>query len=137
MSLASILDRRVALVSRALFIWRGRNQDRLSRFARGVAYAFGRPLGEYDVHTLRAEMNEAAGYYPLMTLGNEDVLHEAQDRYGAEEANKLLPYLHAACDRVASKWDNDSDAFGFAVDWALENALTYAQHEGVSLTLLD
>ena len=137
MSLASILDRKIALVSRAVFIWRWRNQDRLSRFARGIAYAFGRPLSEGARHSLRVEMNEALGYYPLMTLGAEDVLHEAEGRYGAEEASKLAPYLHAACDRVASKWDNDSDAFGFAVDWALENALTYAQHEGVSLTLLD
>ena len=137
MTLASAFDRKISLISRALFIWRYRNQDRLSRFARGIAYAFARPLSEGARHSLRVEMNQAAGYYPLMTLGTEDVLHEAQDRYGAEDAEKLLPYLHAACDRVASKWDNDGDAFGCAVDWALENALAYAEHDGVALTVLD
>ena len=137
MSLASILNRKIALIARAIFIWRWRNQDRLSRFARGIAYAFGRPLSEGARHSLRVEMNQALGYYPLMTLGTEDVLHEAQDRYGAKEASKLLPYIHPACDRVASKWDNGADTFGCAVDWALENALTYAQQDGVALTLLD
>ena len=137
MSLTPILDRKIALVSRAVFIWRWRNQDRLSRFARGIAYAFGRPLSEGARHSLRVEMNAALGYYPLMTLAVEDVLQNAEDIYGAEQAAKLAPYLHAACDRVASKWDNDSDAFSCAVDWALENALAYAGHDGVTLTLLD
>ena len=42
-------------------------------------------------------MNEALGYYPLMTLGTEDVLQNALDVYGEEEGEKLKPYLDAAC----------------------------------------
>ena len=80
-------------------------------------------------------MNEALGYYPLMTLATEDVLQNALDVYGEQEAAKLKPYLDAACDHVARKWDNGYDAFGVAVDWALENALAYAEDDGITLTI--
>ena len=65
-----------------------------------------------------------------MTLAVEDVMQEALSRYGTEEANKLKPYLDAACDRVASHWENGYDTFGIAVDWALENTLAYAEANG-------
>ena len=52
---------------------------------------FGHPLTEADRHALRVEMNEALGYYPLMTLATEDVLQNALDVYGEEEAAKLMP----------------------------------------------
>ncbi len=129
MTLTAILDTKITFARRALFVWRFRHQERLSRFALGMAYAFGRPLAEADMHAIRVEMNEALGYYPLMTLGTEDVLQNALDVYGEEEAQKLKPYLDAACDRVARQWE--SDAFGVAVDWALENALAYAEDDGI------
>ena len=135
MTLAAFLDTKITLARRALFVWRFRHQERLSRFALGLAYAFGRPLAETDMHTLRVEMNEALGYYPLMTLGTEDVLQNALDVYGEDEAEKLKPYLDPACDHVARKWETGGDAFGLAVDWALENALAYAEDDGVTLTL--
>lgn len=132
MTLAAILDAKITFASRAFFVGRFRYQERLSRLTRGLAYAFGRSLTEDDRHVLRTEMNEALGYYPLMTLAAEDLLHEARSRYG-EQAGKLTPYFAAACDRVAGKWDNCSDAFGFAVDWALEQAVEYASHDGIHL----
>ena len=135
MTLTAILDTKVTLMRRAIFVWRFRHQERLSRFALGMAYAFGRPLAEADMHAIRVEMNEALGYYPLMTLGTEDVLQNALDVYGEEEAEKLKPYLDAACDHVARKWSGDGESFGVAVDWALENALAYAEDDGVTLTI--
>ena len=80
-------------------------------------------------------MNERLGYYPIMTLATEDVLQNALDVYGEEEAAKLRPYLDAACDHVARQWSNDGESFGVAVDWALENALAYAEADGVTLTI--
>ena len=135
MTLTAILDAKITLARRALFVWRFRHQERLSRFALGMAYALGHRLTEADRHALRVEMNEALGYYPLMTLATEDVLQNALDVYGEEEAQKLKPYLDAACDRVARKWSGDGESFGVAVDWALENALAYAEDDGVTLTL--
>jgi hypothetical protein len=135
MNVALAFENKISLVRRALFVWRFRHQDRWTRLVRGLAYAFGRPLAEGDLHAMRVEMNEALGYYPLMTLGTEDVLQNAMDVYGEKEAAKLKPYLDAACDRVARKWDNSYDAFGVAVDWALENALAYAADDGVTLTV--
>ena len=135
MTLTAILDTKITLMRRAIFVWRFRHQERLSRFALGMAYAFGRPLTEADRHAIRVEMNEALGYYPLMTLGTEDVLQNALDVYGEKEAAKLKPYLDAACDHVARKWSGDGESFGVAVDWALENALAYAEDDGVTLTI--
>ena len=63
------------------------------------------------------------------------MLQNALDVYGEEEAEKLKPYLDAACDHVARKWSGDGDSFGVAVDWALENALAYAEDDGVTLTI--
>ncbi len=135
MTLATILDTKITLAHRALFVWRFRRQQRFARFLRGLAYAFGHALTEDDRHVLRLEMNEALGYYPLMTLGTEDVLQNPLDVYGEEEAEKLKPYLDAACDHVARKWSGDGESFGVAVDWALENALAYAEDDGVTLTI--
>ena len=131
MTLTAILDAKITLARRALFVWRFRRQQRFARFLRGLAYAFGHALNEDDRHALRVEMNEALGYYPLMTLGTEDVLQNALDVYGEEDAAKLKPYLDAACDHVARKWSGDGDGFGVAVDWALENALAYAEADGI------
>jgi hypothetical protein len=131
MNIALALENKISLARRALFVWRFRHQERWARLMRGLAYAFGRPLAEGDLHAMRVEMNERLGYYPLMTLGTEDVLQNALDIYGEEEAEKLKPYLDAACDHVARKWDNGFDVFGLAVDWALENALTYAEADGI------
>jgi hypothetical protein len=133
MNVALALEDKISLASRAFAVWRFRQLDRCSRLARGLAYAFGRSLTEDDMHTMRVEMNERLGYYPLMTLAVEDVLEEARSQYGDEETNKLRPYLDAACDRVAGKWDNSYDTFGVAVDWALENALAYAEADGILL----
>ena len=135
MTLATILDTKITLARRAIFVWRFRHQERLSRFALGMAYAIGHPLAEAELHALRVKMNEALGYYPLMTLATEDVLQNALDVYGEEEAAKLKPYLDAACDHVARKWSGDGESFGVAVDWALENALAYAEDDGVTLTI--
>jgi hypothetical protein len=135
MNVALALENKISRARRALFVWRFRHQERLSRFALGMAYAFGRPLAEGDLHTVRVEMQMRLGYYPLMTLGTEDVLQNALDIYGEEEAEKLKPYLDAACDRVAGKWSNDGESFGVAVDWALENALAYAADDGITLTI--
>ena len=133
MNVALAFENKISLARRALFVWRFRHQERWARLLRGLAYAFGRPLAEGDLHAMRVEMNERLGYYPLMTLGVEDVLEEARSHYGDEEANRLKPYLDTACERVARKWE--SDAFGAAVDWALENALAYAADDGITLTL--
>ena len=133
MNVALAFENKISLARRALFVWRFRHQERWARLMRGLAYAFGRPLAEDDLHALRVEMNERLGYYPIMTLATEDVLEEARSQYGDEEANKLSPYLDAACERVARKWE--SDAFGAAVDWALENALAYAADDGITLTI--
>ena len=135
MNVALAFENKISLVRRALFVWRFRHQERWTRLAHGLAYAFGRSLPEADLHAMRVEMNERLGYYPLMTLGTDDVLQNALDVYGEEEAEKLKPYLDAACDRVAGKWDTGYDAFGLAVDWALENALAYAADDGVTLTV--
>jgi len=133
MNVALAFENKISLARRALFVWRFRHQERWARLMRGLAYAFGRPLAEDDLHALRVEMNERLGYYPIMTLTTEDVLEEARSQYSDEEANKLSPYLDAACERVARKWE--SDAFGVAVDWALENALAYAADDGITLTI--
>ena len=135
MNVALGFENKISLARRALFVWRFRHQERLSRFALGMAYAFGRPLAEDDLHALRVEMNERLGYYPIMTLATEDVLEEARSHYGDEEANRLKPYLDAACDHVARKWSGDGESFGVAVDWALENALAYAADDGITLTI--
>ena len=135
MTLTAILDTKVTFARRALFVWRFRHQERLSRFALGLAYAFGHALNEDDRYALRVEMNEALGYYPLMTLAATDVLENAQDIYGEEDAARLKPYLDAACERVARKWAGDGDDFGMAVDWALENALASAADDGITLTV--
>ena len=82
------------------------------------------------MQAIRIEMNESRGYYPVMTLATEDVLEAAHSRYGEEQAGKLTPYLAAACNRVAGKWESGDD-FGVAVDWALEQALDYASVDGV------
>ena len=134
MSLALICN--IGFVHHALPAWTWRLRERGSRFARGIAYAFGCKLSEDAMHAIRIEMNEGLGYYPLMTLAVEDVRHEADIRYGAKEALKLEPWLDAACDRVASKWDNNGDTFGVAVDWALENALASASGHGIELEIL-
>jgi hypothetical protein len=135
MNVALAFENKFSLARRALFVWRFRHQQRFARFLRGLAYAFGRPLAEDAMHVMRVEMNERLGYSPLMTLGIEDVLQNALDVYGAEEAQKLKPYLDAACDHVARKWSGDGESFGVAVDWALENALAYAEADGVMLTI--
>lgn len=131
MNIALAFENKISLARRALFVWRFRHQERLSRFALGMAYALGHQLTDADRHALRVKMNEALGYYPLMTLATEDVLQNAMDVYGEKEAAKLKPYLDAACDHVARKWDNGCDVFGLAVDWALENALAYAEADGI------
>ena len=131
MNVALAFETKIGFVTRALAVWRFRQQDRWTRLARGLAYAFRRSLPEADLHAMRVEMNGLLGYYPLMTLSVEDVLEEARSRYGDEEANRLTSYLDAACDRVVSKWDNGYDAFGVAVDWALENVLAYAEADGI------
>ena len=135
MNVALAFENKISLARRALFVWRFRHQERWARLLRGLAYAFGRPLAEDDLHALRVEMNERLGYYPIMTLATEDVLEEARSHYGDEEANRLKPYLDAACDHVARKWSGDGESFGVAVDWALENALAYAEADGVRLTI--
>ena len=135
MNVALAFENKISLATRALAVWRFRRQDRWTRLARGLAYAFGRSLSECDRHAMRVEMNERLGYYPLMTLAVEDVLEEARSRYGDEEANRLKPYLDAACDHVARKWSGDGESFGVAVDWAFENALAYAADDGITLTI--
>jgi hypothetical protein len=40
MTLATILDARITLARRAIFVWRFRHQERFARFRRGLAYAF-------------------------------------------------------------------------------------------------
>jgi hypothetical protein len=135
MNVALAFENKISFVRRALFVWRFRHQPRWTRLAHGLAYAFGRSLQEADLHAMRVEMNERLGYYPLMTLGTEDVLQNALDVYGEEEAEKLKPYLDAACDHVARKWSGDGESFGVAVDWALENALAYAADDGITLTV--
>jgi hypothetical protein len=135
MNVALAFENKISLVRRALFVWRFRHQERWTRLVRGLAYTFGRPLAEGDLHAMRVEMNTALGYYPLMTLATGDVLQNALDVYGEEEAEKLKPYLEAACDHVARKWSGDGESFGVAVDWALENALAYAADDGVTLTV--
>ena len=130
------LQSKTSRATRAFAAWRCRQRDRGRRLARGLAYAIGRPLAEADLHAMRVEMNYRLGYYPLMTLAVEDVRHEADIRYGAKEALKLKPWLDAACDRVASKWDNNGDTFGAAVDWALDNALASASDHGIELETL-
>ena len=135
MNVAPAFENKISLARRALFVWRFRHQERWAHLARGLAYAFGRPLAEGDLHAMRVEMNERLGYYPLMTLATEDVLQNALDIYGEEEAEKLKPYLDAACDHVARKWSGDGESFGVAVDWALENALAYAADDGVTPTI--
>jgi hypothetical protein len=133
MNVALAFENKISLARRALFVWRFRHQERWARLMRGLAYAFGRPLAEADLHAMRVEMDERLGYYPLLTLAVEDVLEEACSQYGDEEANKLRPYLDAACDRVARKWE--SDDFSVAVGWALENTLAYAADDGITLTI--
>ena len=135
MTLAAILDAKTTLARRALSVWRFRHQQHFARFLRGLAYAFGHALDEHDKHMMRIEMNEALGYYPLMTLAATDVLENAQDIYGEVDAARLKPYLDAACERVARKWAGDADDFGMAVDWALENALASAADDGITLTV--
>jgi hypothetical protein len=135
MNVALAFENKISLARRALFVWRFRHQERWARLMRGLAYALGRPLAEDDLHAMRVEMNERLGYYPLMTLGTEDVLQNALDVYGEEEAEKLKPYLDAACDHVARKWSGDGESFGVALDWALENALAYAADDDITLTV--
>jgi hypothetical protein len=137
MNVALALENKISLARRALFVWRFRHQERLSRFALGMAYALGRQLTEADRHALRVKMNEALGFYPLMTLATEDVVQNAMDVYGEKEAAKLKPYLDAACDHVARKWSNDGESFGVAVDWAMERALDYAETDGITLKMPD
>ena len=126
-----VLACKTGFAPHALSAWTWRMRDRCSRFARGIAYAFGCKLPEDAMHTMRIEMNEGLGYYPLMTLATEDLQHEARSRFGDEQAGKLQPYFAAACDRVASKWSDNGDSFYFAVDWGLEQAVDYAGRDGI------
>ena len=84
MNVALAFENKISLARRALFVRRFRHQERWARLVRGLAYAFGRPFAEGDLHTLRIEMNERLGYYPIMTLATEDVLEEARSLYGDE-----------------------------------------------------
>ena len=43
--------------------------------------------------TIRIEMNEGLGYYPLMTLATEDVLNEAFNRSGSSRLISLRPAI--------------------------------------------
>ena len=133
MTLTAILDAKITLTRRAIFVWRFRHQQRRAVLAAWLTRSG--TAHQADRHTLRVKMNEALGYYPLMTLATGNVLQNALDVYGEEEAAKLKPYLDAACDHVARKWSGDGESFGVAVDWALENALAYAEDDGVMLTL--
>jgi len=62
MNIALALENKISLARRALFVWRFRHQERWARLLRGLAYAFGRPLPEGDLHAMRVEMNGRLGY---------------------------------------------------------------------------
>jgi hypothetical protein len=90
MNVALAFENKISFARRALFVWRFRHQERLSRFALGMAYALGHQLTEADRHALRVKMNEALGYYPLMTLATEDVLQNALEAKRKPRSSSLI-----------------------------------------------
>ena len=104
--------------------------DRWQRLLRAIAYASGR-LSEDAAQTIILDCRDTAGWYPLLTLSPEDVLETAIGRYG-DPALALKPYLPAACEYVARKWDAGDDCWN-AHDWALDIALEFAAQDGIEL----
>lgn len=114
---------------RCLSIWRWRIRPRLQRCRRALAYAMGR-LSPDDAQWLLIDCQPIAGWYPLTTLCEGDVFGLAADRYG-DAADALAPYIPAACERVAGKWETPCDDGWHARNWAIEIALEYAAQDGV------
>ncbi len=105
-------------------------QDRGQRLRRAFAYATGR-LSEDAAQEIILDCRDTAGWYPLLTIAPADVLDTAIGRYG-DPALALKPYLPAACEYVARKWDAGDDCWN-AHDWALDTAREFAAHDGIDL----
>jgi hypothetical protein len=103
---------------------------RLARWRRAWAYARGR-LGADDAQTLMVDCEHIAGWYALMTITSDDVLDFAVSRHG-EAALLLKPYLPAACERTARKWEGGDDHYA-ALEIALDTATDWAAEHGIDV----
>lgn len=105
-------------------------RSRYEHLRRALAYAKGR-LSSDDAQQVILDCRDTAGWYPLMTLAPGDVLDIAISRHG-DPALSLKPYLPAACEYAARKWEN-GDAYYDALDFALDTAREFAAHDGIDL----
>ena len=103
---------------------------RFRRWRHALAYATG-CLSRDDAQTILIECRDYAGWYPLNTLCVEDLLGHAVSLHG-DSARLLKPYLDAACERTARKWDC-GDELNTALHCALDCVLEYAWADGVKL----
>ncbi len=107
---------------------------RYARLRRAFAYATGR-LSSDQAQTILIECRDYAGWYSLNTLCVDDLLDHAVSLYG-DSAHLLKPYLDAACERTARKWDC-GDELNIALHCALDCALEHAWDDGVRLDETD
>jgi hypothetical protein len=103
---------------------------RFRRWRHALAYATSR-LSSGEAQTILIECQDYAGWYPLNTLCVDDLLDHAVSLYG-DSARLLKPYLDAACERTARKWDC-GDELNIALGFALEAALDSAGQDGIEI----
>ncbi len=83
------------------------------------------------IDELREELPDCEYSYPLMSLTPVDLYVKAVDCLDPNRAKALIPYLHAACEKVARKWESDGE-LETAWDLALEAAEEMAAEEKAS-----
>ena len=84
-------------------------------------------------HAMRVELNEALGYYPLMTLGTEDALQNALTSMAKGSRSSCPVSMPPA---IASRaWIGSGDSSAWRPNERVENALAYAADDGITLTI--
>lgn len=98
-----------------------------------LAFAYGRnALSKEQAQTIVYQCEHQAGWYPLSTLCDDDVLAVALDTY--EDHPALAGYIADGCARVSRKCDGNNDSLSDAQDWAIEEAIRYAHQDGIQFT---
>lgn len=103
---------------------------RIRHWRRAFAYATGR-LSSGQAQDIILDCQHIAGWYALMTITPDDVLDSALSQYG-NQARALDPYLAAACQYVARKWEGGEE-YSCAQDWVLDTTREYAAQDGIDL----
>jgi len=98
----------------------------------GIAYRYLMDtFDQDDAYSIQYDCMIRAGSYPLEYLDESTVLDLLLDEYQDHPALEAL--VHAACQRVWSKWDSTGHAANAAEDWALDLVRHYAKQDGVPL----